>query len=60
MAKEFLGVGWKYPVGTDLDGKIALSQYDEDIEAPGAGSQGRAVARQISDSCRQWHGDPLS
>ena len=31
MAKEFLGVGWKYPVGTDLDGKIALSQYEEDI-----------------------------
>jgi uncharacterized protein len=31
MAKEFLGVGWKFPVKTDLVGKIALSQYEEDI-----------------------------
>ena len=31
MAKEFLGVGWKYPVRTDLNGKIALSQYEDDI-----------------------------
>ena len=31
MAKEFLGVGWKYPVRTDLQGKIALSQFEEDI-----------------------------
>ena len=31
MAKEFLGVGWKFPVKTDLVGKIGLSQYEEDI-----------------------------
>lgn len=31
MAKEFLGVGWKYPVRTELTGKIALSRYEEDI-----------------------------
>ncbi len=32
MAKDFLGVGWKYPVRTDLNGKIALSRYEEDIQ----------------------------
>ena len=31
MAKEFLGVGWKYPVKTMGGGKIALSQYEDDI-----------------------------
>jgi len=31
MAKEFLGVGWKFPVGTDAAGKIKMSQYEEDI-----------------------------
>jgi phage baseplate assembly protein W len=31
MAKEFLGVGWKYPVKTTGSGKIALSQYEDDI-----------------------------
>lgn len=31
MAKEFLGVGWKYPVITTGSGKIALSQYEDDI-----------------------------
>ena len=32
MAKDFLGVGWKYPVRSDLNGKIALSHYEEDIQ----------------------------
>ena len=31
MAKDFLGVGWKYPVKVDFDRKIAMSQYEEDI-----------------------------
>jgi len=30
MAKEFLGVGWKYPVTTS-SGKVALSQHEDDI-----------------------------
>lgn len=30
MAKEFLGVGWKFPVNLD-DGRIAVSLYEEDI-----------------------------
>jgi phage baseplate assembly protein W len=32
MAKDFLGVGWKYPVKVDFNGKIAMSQYEEDIK----------------------------
>lgn len=32
MIKNFLGVGWKYPVGVDANKKIALSLYEEDIE----------------------------
>lgn len=32
MAKEFLGVGWKYPVRVGLDGKIAMSENEEDIK----------------------------
>lgn len=31
MARDFLGVGWKFPVGTDADGKIAMSRHEEDI-----------------------------
>lgn len=31
MAKEFLGKGWKFPVGIDKRGGIALSQYEEKI-----------------------------
>lgn len=31
MAKEFLGVGWSYPVGVNSSGKIAMSKYEEDI-----------------------------
>ncbi|MCP4217591.1 MAG: GPW/gp25 family protein [bacterium] len=32
MAKEFLGVGWKYPVNVDRNNKIAVSRYEEDIK----------------------------
>lgn len=32
MGKNFLGAGWKYPVRTGADSKIALSQYEEDIK----------------------------
>lgn len=32
MAKDFLGAGWKYPVRTDADKKIAMSEYEEDIK----------------------------
>jgi hypothetical protein len=31
MAKEFLGVGWTYPVGTKMNGDIAMSQFEDDI-----------------------------
>jgi len=31
IAKEFLGVGWKFPVGVDNSGKIAMSKYEEDV-----------------------------
>lgn len=32
MAKDFLGVGWKYPVRVDANERIAMSQYEEDIK----------------------------
>jgi uncharacterized protein len=33
MAKEFLGVGWKFPVNVDTPtGKISMSEYDKDIQ----------------------------
>jgi hypothetical protein len=32
MVKEFLGVGWRFPVGVDNTGKIAMSKYEEDIQ----------------------------
>ena len=31
MAKEFLGRGWKFPVNVSTEGKIAVSEYGEDI-----------------------------
>ena len=31
MTKEFLGRGWKFPVEVDEAGKIALSEYEDDI-----------------------------
>lgn len=32
MAKDFLGKGWKFPVQVDEMGRIALSEYEEDIQ----------------------------
>jgi phage baseplate assembly protein W len=32
MAKEFLGVGWKFPVNVDAKGDIQMSEYEEDIK----------------------------
>ena len=32
MAKEFLGVGWKFPVNVDARGNIQMSEYEEDIK----------------------------
>ena len=32
MSKDFMGVGWKFPVGVDPSGSIAFSKYEEDIK----------------------------
>jgi len=32
MEKNFLGVGWKYPVYITVEGKIAKSEYEQDIK----------------------------
>jgi hypothetical protein len=32
MAKDFLGRGWKFPVGVDGRGSISLSEYEQDIK----------------------------
>lgn len=32
MAKDFLGIGWKFPVTIDSTGKIAMSKFEEDIK----------------------------
>lgn len=32
MAKEFLGVGWKFPVQVENTGRIALSVFEQDIK----------------------------
>ena len=32
MAKEFLGIGWKFPVNFDSKGKISMSEYETDIK----------------------------
>ncbi len=32
MAKDFLGIGWKYPIKVDENKQIALSRYEEDIK----------------------------
>ena len=32
MSKEFLGRGWKFPVNVNPTGKIAMSEYEEDIK----------------------------
>ena len=31
MAKEFLGKGWKFPVNIEGEGKISMSEYEQDI-----------------------------
>ena len=31
MAREFLGRGWKFPVGVDSKGRIDMSEYEQDI-----------------------------
>jgi len=31
MAREFLGRGWKFPVGVDPKGRIDMSEYEQDI-----------------------------
>jgi uncharacterized protein len=31
MSKDFLGRGWKFPVAVDATGKIALSEFEQDI-----------------------------
>jgi hypothetical protein len=31
MPKDFLGRGWRFPVGVDQTGKIALSEFEQDI-----------------------------
>jgi uncharacterized protein len=31
-AKEFLGIGWRFPVALDASGEIGMAQYEEDIE----------------------------
>jgi phage baseplate assembly protein W len=32
MAKDFLGLGWRFPVNVDSKGKIIVSSYEEDIQ----------------------------
>jgi len=32
VAKEFLGVGWKFPVQVENTGRIALSVFEQDIK----------------------------
>ncbi len=32
MVKNFLGRGWRYPVGVDRDGTVSTSAYERNIE----------------------------
>jgi len=32
MAREFLGRGWKFPVKVNSEGKITMSEYEDDIK----------------------------
>jgi phage baseplate assembly protein W len=32
MAREFLGIGWKFPVAVDAGGQIGISEYEQDIK----------------------------
>ena len=31
MERDFLGIGWKFPVRVGVDGKIIMSKYEDDI-----------------------------
>ncbi len=31
MAREFLGKGWRYPVGLDGNGQVSVATYDESV-----------------------------
>ena len=32
MSKDFLGIGWRFPVGTEIDTRVATSAYEQDIK----------------------------
>lgn len=32
MAEDFIGHGWRYPLGTDASGSIALTSDERDLE----------------------------
>lgn len=32
MGKEFLGRGWSFPLGVDVNGNVALAEYEHDIK----------------------------
>ena len=32
MARDFLGIGWKFPVNVDVRGNIQMSEYEQDIK----------------------------
>lgn len=32
MAKDFLGIGWKYPIRVNARGGLSYSKYEQDIE----------------------------
>jgi phage baseplate assembly protein W len=32
LAEDFIGHGWRYPIGTDSSGSIALTSDDQDLE----------------------------
>ena len=31
MSQDFLGIGWKFPVGIDEAGEVALSRYEDSV-----------------------------
>ena len=32
MSRDFLGIGWRFPVNVDVRGNIQMSEYEEDIK----------------------------
>ncbi|WP_370573068.1 GPW/gp25 family protein [Methanomethylovorans sp.] len=32
MGREFLGVGWKFPLSVDHNGKVAVASFEDDIK----------------------------